>query len=417
MSMTTADVIDGEATEIGAALALVEPMGVSLARVEIDTQIATARRYPRSIVRAAKNIQSLVTLDRDAAEECMYALPRGGKPIQGPSIRLAEIIFQCWGNARCDARVVGVDRVEKVVIAEGIYHDLETNSAGRATVRRSIADKHGRIFKDDMIAVTGNAACSIAKRNAILAVVPKTVWNRAYMDAREVVAGTLSTLGVSRQKAIAAFANFGVKPEQIFPAIGVAGLEEITLDHIPVLRGMFSALKNGEATVEEMFGSNRAASNHVKVADPLKDDAPEKTKDRASREPAPDATNWPLEIESYRNRLGECETEDSLAEAIESYGPVFDDAPADVQSKVCAAESDRRSNIVDRTEDDRTPTDPREAVLHELRSAITNGEKRVSFLLQDLSAERRALVTEDDRKALVAMQKGIEADRNGSAGK
>jgi len=34
-----------------------------------------------------------------------------------------------------------------------------------------------------------------------------------------------------------------------------------------------------------------------------------------------------------------------------------------------------------------------------------------------LSAERRALVTEDDRKALVAMQKGIEADRNGSAGK
>jgi len=128
-------------------------------------------------------------------------------------------------------------------------------------------------------------------------------------------------------------------------------------------------------------------------------------------------TDWPLELESYRNRLGECETEDSLAEAIESYGPVFDDAPADVQSKVCAAESDRRSNIVDRTEDDRTPTDPREAVLHELRSVITNGEKRVSFLLQDLSAERRALVTEDDRKALVAMQKGIEADRNGSAGK
>lgn len=130
-------------------------------------------------------------------------------------------------------------------------------------------------------------------------------------------------------------------------------------------------------------------------------------------EPAPDATNWPLEIESYRNRLGECETEDSLAEAIESYGPVFDDAPADVQSKACAAESDRRSNIVDRTEDDRTPTDPREAVLHELRSAIMSGDRRVAALLNDLPAERRALVTDADVKDLKEAQRAIEAQRNG----
>ena len=102
MSMVTTidDVMDDERTETGSALALTEPMGVSLARAEIDVQIATARRYPRSITLASKNIRDLVTLDKDAAAECMYALPRGGKPIQGPSIRLAEIIFQGGGRAQ-----------------------------------------------------------------------------------------------------------------------------------------------------------------------------------------------------------------------------------------------------------------------------------------------------------------------------
>jgi len=82
-----------------------------------------------------------------------------------------------------------------------------------------------------------------------------------------------------------------------------------------------------------------------------------------------------------------------------------------VQSKVCAAESDRRSNIVDRTEDDRTPTDPREAVLHELRSAIMSGDRRVAALLNDLPAERRALVTDADVKDLKEAQRAIEQER------
>ena len=263
---------DAEADEITSTeLSLTEPMAVGLARAEIDAQIATARRFPRSVTRASENILSLVTMDEETAGECMYALPRGGKPIKGPSIRLAEIIFQCWGNARADARVIHVDRVEKVVVAEGVYHDLETNSACRATVRRRIVDKRGRLFQDDMIIVTGNAACSIAKRNAILAGVPKAVWNKAYRAAEGVVAGNITTLTESRGKAIKAFGNFGVTPEQIFPALGVDGLDDIGLDHIPVLRGMFAALKNGEATVEEMFAGKKGASNHERIANPLSD--------------------------------------------------------------------------------------------------------------------------------------------------
>lgn len=228
-------------------------LAVSLARAEIDQQIATARALPRSLSRVMSNIQTLATLDEDTAEECVYALPRAGKDIKGPSIRFAEIIGTQWGNARVGARVVHVDRLEKYIEAEGIFHDLETNMATTARVRRRISDKHGKLLNEDMIVVTGNAACSIAKRNAILGGVPKAVWRKAYQSVEAVLVGDIKTLASRRDKAMKAFAAFGVTPEQVLMVLDLRAIEDITVEHIPMLLGMHSALKNGEATVEEMF--------------------------------------------------------------------------------------------------------------------------------------------------------------------
>jgi len=229
-------------------------LAIQLSRAEVDQKIATARAYPRQVTKAIQNIMTLATLDEETAEECSYALPRGKKPIVGPSARFAEIVYQNWGNCIVGARVVHVDRVEKYVEAEGIYHDLETNASKTARVRRRIVDSQGRLYSDDMIIVTGNAACSIASRNAILSGVPKAVWRKAYDAAEKVVKGDVKTLAERRENIFKAFAAFGVKPEQIFASLGIAGEDDITLEHIPTLTGMRSALKSGEATVEEMFG-------------------------------------------------------------------------------------------------------------------------------------------------------------------
>jgi hypothetical protein len=244
----------------------------TIVRAELDTQIATAKNFPRSLHDAINNINSLATLDEETAEECMYALPRGGKPIKGPSVRLAEIIAQQWGNCRVDARVIDIDRVNKVVVAEGTFHDLQTNSAMRQTTRRRISDKNGRLFNDDMIVVTGNAACAIARRNAILAGVPRGVWRKAYQAVEKVVAGDVKTLATRREAAVKTFAQFGVKPEQIFAALSVENLENVTLEHIPTLMGMYSALRSGEETVESMFDPRRVASDFEVVSHPLRDD-------------------------------------------------------------------------------------------------------------------------------------------------
>lgn len=236
-------------------------LAIGLSRAEIDQQIATARRFPRQISKVASNILSLATLDEETAEECMYALPRGGKPIKGPSIRFAEIVKGAYGNCRVASRVVHVDRTEKVVIAEGIFHDLESNTATRAEVRRRIVDKRNKLYSDDMIIVTGNAAGSIALRNAILGGVPKPLWRKAYDAVQQAIAGDIATLSETREKGIRALAAFGVTPAQIFVALGLSGEADITLEHIPILRGMFAALKNGEATVEEMFAGTVANGN------------------------------------------------------------------------------------------------------------------------------------------------------------
>lgn len=232
-------------------------LAVSLARAEVDQQITTAHAFPRSVTKAVKNILTLATLDEQAAGECAYALPRAGKPIKGPSVRLAEIVASQWGNCRVGARVVHVDRIEKYVEAEGVFHDLETNTATTARVRRRLSTKTGKLFDDDMIIVTGNAACAIAKRNAILGGVPRAAWGKGYEAAISVLAGDVKTLTERRDRALKAFAVFGVTPEQVFAALEVGGIDDVTLEHMPTLVAMHSSLKSGEATVEEMFPKDR----------------------------------------------------------------------------------------------------------------------------------------------------------------
>jgi hypothetical protein len=242
-------------------------LAVGLTKAEVDQQIATAHRYPRSLQRAVGNIMSMATLDEETAEECTYALPRGNKTIEGPSARFAEIVVQCWGNCRVAARVVREER--DYIVAQAVYHDLETNSAISTEVQRRIVDSKGRRYGPDMIVVTGNAACAIARRNIILGGVPRAVWRRAYDAARQVVMGDVKTLGNRRAEALKAFVRYGIQPDKIFAILGVAGEEEITLDHLVVLRGMISALKNNEATAEEMFNLGRAKAPVDEKYNPL----------------------------------------------------------------------------------------------------------------------------------------------------
>lgn len=224
-----------------------------LNKSEIDMQIATAHRYPRSIKRFRDESLQMVTLNERIAESCIYALPRGNKTIEGPSARFAEVVASAWGNCRAGARTIS-DQGE-FVTAQGVFHDLERNVAITYEVQRRITDAKGKRYNTDMIGVTANAACSVALRNAILKGVPKAFWDDMYQAARQTVMGDFKTLANRRADALKAFQSFGVSELAVFAKLNVSGVEDITLEHLVTLRGLLTAIREGDTTPEQAFAA------------------------------------------------------------------------------------------------------------------------------------------------------------------
>lgn len=233
----------------------VEPMQVyAVEQVAIDKQVATAKAYPRDLNRVKNNVLQLVTMDRDTAESCSYALPRNGKPITGASVHLARIIAQQYGNLRAEAKVV--ETTDKHVISRGTAWDLETNYAVSFEVKRSIVGRSGR-YNDDMITVTGNAANAIAFRNAVFSVVPKVLIDAAYNAAQNVITGDLSDdkkLAERRLKALKYFKDeYGITESEILKMLGKQKVEQLGAEQIKIMLSTTQALKDGDTTVEELM--------------------------------------------------------------------------------------------------------------------------------------------------------------------
>jgi hypothetical protein len=239
-------------------------------RANIDIMISTAKRYPRNIKRSTDNAMATVSMNKEAAQTCSYALPRGDKQITGPSVHLARILAQSWGNIRVDSRVKDITPTQ--VVSESICMDLETNYGVRVEVRRSIVNKNGQRFNEDMITVTGNACNAIAYRNAVLAVIPKPVIDSVYNAAQNMISGDLSDeqkLITRRKEVIDGFINtYGVTEAEVVKLTGKGAVAGIKRDEIVFLIGIAQAIKDGDTSSDEVFGKN---SSVVKTAEKLAD--------------------------------------------------------------------------------------------------------------------------------------------------
>jgi len=240
-------------------------------KAQIDTQIATAKAYPRNIKRSMENALAIVTIDKETAATCNYSLPRGGKAISGPSTHLAKILSQTWGNMRVESKVVSIDATH--ITSQGVAFDLENNLAIKVEVKRSITGKSGR-FNDDMITVTGNAANSIAARNAILSVIPRAIVDKVYNAAKQVLTGDVSdkTKLIARRKQVFDGLKdaYQVTEAEILNAVGKASIDHIVPDDLVVLIGIGTSIKDGEISVENAF---RPKSNPIKATEEQKSEA------------------------------------------------------------------------------------------------------------------------------------------------
>lgn len=255
--MATAEVLSPNDTEEEIPLNGASSSLSAIEEADRSHQIATARRYPRSITQFTKELSELACLSQPTAMAMIYSLPRANKQIVGPSIRFAEAVLACWGNARAGVEVIDVDRKEGVVTAEGRYYDCEKNVGIALRKRRRIVAK---VINGDSIQVTGDAVSSIAFRDAILRSVPKALWEPIWEKAKKTAAGDAKSVQVIRDGLLQTFRTLGVTDVQVFNALSndhtpITGPADLGADQILALQAWHNQLKNGDCSLEDIFGS------------------------------------------------------------------------------------------------------------------------------------------------------------------
>lgn len=230
-----------------------------ISRAEIDCQISTAKKYPRSLSTVKKDMLAFATLDQETSEGCFYSLPRGGKTIQGPSVRLAEIAVSCYGNLRAGVRIIDTVATgnNPHVVLQAVCHDLEKNVAIQVEKRRRIVGKKskGGAIDEDDINLAANAGAAIAFRDAVFKVIPGALIKPVCDEAKRVAIGDSKTLAERRQRAMDSFGKMGVKKEKILAFLNKKSIEDIGLEDLESLFGLHTAIKDGHTTIDEAFNA------------------------------------------------------------------------------------------------------------------------------------------------------------------
>jgi hypothetical protein len=223
----------------------------AIVRSEVEAQLDAAHKYKRSLSRFLHEAETLATLTQEVAESCIYSIPRDGKMISGPSVRLAEICASAYGNLHFGGRVIDDDGKE--IIAQGGAWDLEKNLRVTVETRRRITKKNGSRFSDDMVTVTGNAAVSIAMRNAVMRVIPRSYIDSVYQKVRTVAVGEAKTLVTRRSEILSRLNKIGVSTERVLLRLDKKGPDDIGLEDLEMLIGLGTSIKDGTMPIDEAF--------------------------------------------------------------------------------------------------------------------------------------------------------------------
>src|SRR3990172_1652941 len=237
----------------------------SMTRGEINSQIETAHRFPRSMERFKTRATEMATIDEETAASCIYRRPVGKgddgqmKFAEGMSIRMAEIVGAAYGNLRVYATLM--EQTERQVVARGMAMDLEANFASSSEVVESTVDSKGRPYSERMRAVVAKAALAKARRDATFQVVPKALARPIEQAVRKLLMGGSKSLE-KRRAAVVQWIS-GLKDQsvpsgnfdraRVWKALGIEGPSDLSIEQIETMTGIRTAIKDNETTLDEAF--------------------------------------------------------------------------------------------------------------------------------------------------------------------
>lgn len=225
----------------------------SRAIAEVQAQYVIAKKFPRDENAAFTRIMR--ACERPfLAEQAIYAYPRGGQLVTGPSIRLAEAMAQAWGNLDCGVREISQN--EGISVAEAYAIDLETNIRVSKTfhvphVRDTKQGRKRLTESRDIYEIVANQGAR-RLRACILAALPGDVVDAAEQRCKKTLESSDTPIADQIRKLVLAFDELGVKSEHIEKRLGHK-LDATIPAEIVTLRGIYKSLKDGMADRSQFF--------------------------------------------------------------------------------------------------------------------------------------------------------------------
>lgn len=235
---------------------------VQRASQEVQAAVFMAKQFPRDEDLAYSRIMQATTR-RKLAEGAFYEYAKGGTNILGPSIRLAEVIAQHWGNL--ETGVKEIERRDGESTAEAYAWDLETNTR----VTKQFTVKHQRETRNGSYALTDSREIyelianqgARRQRACILAVIPSYVVEDAIDSCQQTLQNDGTPLKMKIEDAINKFASLGVTVPMLeeYAQRNVSAFDEIILNR---LWGVYSSIRDGMSSPQDYFNGNNLFKNN-----------------------------------------------------------------------------------------------------------------------------------------------------------
>jgi len=220
---------------------------------EVQAAVVVAKKFPRDPNEAFTRIMKACER-KSLAEVAQYAYPRGSQVIVGPSIRLAEVLAQNWGNMSFGIRQLSTNAQESVM--EAFCWDLETNvrRTQTFTVEHSRDTKQGKKKLEDSRDIYEMTANQGARRvrACILAVIPGDIVEAAVEQCERSLKSSGEPMEDRVRKMLLAFKDFGVTQEMIEKRLA-HNLDAIIETELLTLQKIYRSLKDGMAKREDFF--------------------------------------------------------------------------------------------------------------------------------------------------------------------
>lgn len=222
---------------------------------EVQAMMIVAKKFPRDEVAAFGRVMKACKR-KSLAEVACYEYSRGGSPITGPSIRLAEAMAGAWGNL--DYGIVELERSDDESTAMAYAWDMETNTRQVKIFHvphvRYSRDK-GNVRLHDPRDIYENVANNGARRlrACILGIIPGDVIDAAVVECEKTLTGSNKEPLTDRvRKMITMFADVGVSQAEIERLVQ-HNADACTERDLVRLGKIFNSMKDGMSSKEEWF--------------------------------------------------------------------------------------------------------------------------------------------------------------------